>query len=235
MPNDEKNPGFELFNQILAGDGASASFLKCHLILESFLEAILEDNAEDASALGIGRMSFAQKVNVCAGFGFVSHDEVAALRAVNRVRNSMAHTLHFEITAETVADLEGSLAGVVRAGHDGWLQGRSAASLEREERIRGFFLPLVMVIGFNVLKRRFEKAHLVELESYRLAAALSSAVAELGSDRTIGTRTDEELRDHFNIPDPPNPGDVFALLLERWQATPVAEANHRNETGDSRR
>lgn len=74
--------------------------IRGHLWLEYSINALLERALEDASHLDRARLSFSQRLAVAAALGLIEAEEVNAIRAINRLRNRVAHELDAEISTE---------------------------------------------------------------------------------------------------------------------------------------
>jgi hypothetical protein len=82
--------------------------LRGHLLLEVALEEAITRSAHNPFLLKIEEergFSFAQKVRIAAGFGVLDAAAVAALKALNKLRNQLSHRSEFAVTTTDVAVL----------------------------------------------------------------------------------------------------------------------------------
>jgi hypothetical protein len=88
---------------------AKLTILKCHLVLEHYLTAYLEAANPASPAIGSARLTFAQKIELADHPQANFHFFVAGIKALNSMRNKVAHRLDF---VPTQADLAPILEGV---------------------------------------------------------------------------------------------------------------------------
>jgi len=79
----------------------STLILSVHLELEALLEHMLSANSA-VPTKSIGRAGFAKKVSACEAARFVDLPLAATLKAVNILRNELAHRLDNKPTAESI-------------------------------------------------------------------------------------------------------------------------------------
>jgi hypothetical protein len=96
--NDVKT---QLLSHLNAGKPLE-TVLRGHLWIERGMNLILERVSVDESELGRARLTFAQKVAVLAALGHIEEDEAVAVRAVNGVRNRLAHDVSAELSKDEV-------------------------------------------------------------------------------------------------------------------------------------
>lgn len=76
----------------LAGDpNPFVSFIKGEIYVESMLVNLIESAMLESRALGLDRMTFAKKVNLCIATGLIHSDVSPALKKIASVRNKFAH------------------------------------------------------------------------------------------------------------------------------------------------
>lgn len=77
--------------------------LVAHLYLDHVVSALLSESMVAPAALDLERMGFAQKLQIAGALGLIRAEERAMLKAVNDVRNRLAHRLDFEMNDEQIA------------------------------------------------------------------------------------------------------------------------------------
>jgi hypothetical protein len=92
--------------------------LRGHLWMENFINRILEIHIVNTGVLDLDRIGFRQKVDIAQSFGFISQEDGYALKALNRLRNKLAHNLMAEPSESEIRDLVNTLTGAVRAAFD---------------------------------------------------------------------------------------------------------------------
>ena len=80
--------------------------LLAHLFYDHVLTALIEDGVSDPKPLQLDRMAFSAKLSLGQALNLVPESSVPYFKAVNRLRNSIAHDLAFRIKKEHVDELE---------------------------------------------------------------------------------------------------------------------------------
>lgn len=91
------------FQQRLRIRSKGHKLLVAHLYLDHVVSAILAESMVVPAALDLERMAFAQKLQIGMALGLLRPEEKAMMKAVNDVRNRLAHRLDFEMNDEQVA------------------------------------------------------------------------------------------------------------------------------------
>lgn len=189
------------FERLMTG-GPLAVFLKGHLWLETVLNDFLEAAAQDAKPLNLERMAFSAKVNLCEAFGLVQPPLCKAFREINRHRNLLAHELHASFGDDSLAEMLAYSAPQIRASYEAMLDHLPGDMDSPEGRLTFWFFAVIMDAGYSLLLRRWHDEHQSEH-----AAFAAIRVIEKQYGRRI--RSDEEVRKEVNLPDPPDPRDVW--------------------------
>lgn len=187
------------FERLMTG-GPLAVFLKGHLWLETVLNDFIETATQDAKPLG--RMSFAAKVNLCEAFGLVPPPLCKAFRDINKRRNLLAHNLHASFGDDSLAEMLTYAAPQTRASYEAMLDHLPDDMDSPEGRLTFWFFAVIMDAGYSLLMRRWHDEHQPE----HLAFAAIRVVEEKFGGRI---RSDEEVRKEVNLPEPPDPRDVW--------------------------
>ncbi|MFJ6359236.1 hypothetical protein [Pseudarthrobacter oxydans] len=187
------------FERLMTG-GPLAVFLKGHLWLETVLNDFLEAAAQDAKPLK--QMGFAAKVNVCEAFGLVPPPLCKAFREINRRRNLLAHELHASFGDDSLAEMLAHSAPQSRASYEAMLNHLPGDMDSPEGRLTFWYFAVIMDAGYSLLLRRWHDEHQSEHAAF---AAIRLIEEKLGGR----IRSDEEVRKEVNLPDPPDPRDVW--------------------------
>lgn len=79
--------------------------IQAHLYLDHAVTTLIADTLVRPDAVRLGRMGFAQKTDLIEAMGSLPDDLLSAVRAVNGLRNRIAHQLEFSITRKDLSDL----------------------------------------------------------------------------------------------------------------------------------
>lgn len=84
--------------------------LRGHLWLENALIELIEAEVANPVPLKLDRMTFANKANLAEALGLLGSTDAGTLRALNKIRNRLAHDLHGEPTLDDLVLLERGLS-----------------------------------------------------------------------------------------------------------------------------
>lgn len=107
MPVDAQKLGVHL------SEGNTLSVLvKGHLWVERCLNRAIELRADDPSALGTDRLTFAVKLRIAQAFGAVTPEHASVIASLNAIRNRAAHRVDYDL-------VDDELDGLITALHGG--------------------------------------------------------------------------------------------------------------------
>jgi hypothetical protein len=98
-----------LFKRKLYNSESWTQVIIAHLYVDHVLNEMLSLALSNPTALNFTRMGFSQKVALCVALGTIDTDISHSLNVINSVRNSLAHSLKFEITNDEARQLAKSL------------------------------------------------------------------------------------------------------------------------------
>lgn len=189
------------FERLMTG-GPLAVFLKGHLWLETVLNDFLETAAQDAKPLNLERMNFAAKVNLCEAFGLIPLPLCKAFREINKRRNLLAHKLHASFDDDSLAEILASSAPRTRGSYEAMLNHLPEDMNSPEGRLTFWYFAVIMEAGYNLLLRRWH-------DEYQSEHAAFAAIRVIEEKFGGPIRSDEEARREVNLPNPPDPRDVW--------------------------
>lgn len=103
---------FENMRQMAEANDPVLQILKCHLVTEAILDALIQFAVEpNGAAVLSARPSYNQKIQIASrsvladDFELLPDFVVGSLRKLNRLRNRMAHQLGATVTIDEVMDL----------------------------------------------------------------------------------------------------------------------------------
>ena len=96
----------EAFEKRLERGEAWHKVIQAHLYLDHSTTCVLSEALANPDAIRLSRMGFAQKLELIEALALLPNDLISAATAVNRLRNRVAHELHFEISTSDVSDLK---------------------------------------------------------------------------------------------------------------------------------
>jgi hypothetical protein len=92
-----------LADRFLRDEPLKTLVLRGHLITESFLEDIIRRNMREGQRIAReSRFSYWHKLKIVSALGVVSDNTIAALDALNGLRNACAHKIDRDVTGEDV-------------------------------------------------------------------------------------------------------------------------------------
>jgi hypothetical protein len=192
------------FDKHLAGSNALAVLLRGHLYTETMLNRLLGVNTVQASAINVDRMNYRAKVDIAEAFGFLPASEAAPLRALNTMRNRMAHNLDGEPQPHDIRALLGSLTGRTRAAYEAVValgppyDGSRNPDGPELDLLRAWFFSIVGLLDFLSELQLYERVYRTEIMSFHAVKIRQP------------TWTDEQARKQVNLPEPPD-------LRQSWQ------------------
>jgi hypothetical protein len=190
----------DLFMVHMRGRGIVEVLLRGHLWIEKFLGELLEAELRDPAVIRLGRTPFSQKVNLAQALGLVSPVEAKPLRLLNKLRNKLAHDLAGEPSTADLSELQGSLGPVHKTLFDVQLERDPGAGDVR--RLEFLIHGVLIALEYHRLRHVYWKENRAVLDAYGIARALET---RFGGEPT----PDDELKARMNIPDPPQPYDVW--------------------------
>ncbi len=181
--------------------------LRGHLWLENALIELIEAEVANPVPLKLDRMTFANKANLAEALGLLGSTDAGTLRALNKIRNRLAHDLHGEPTlddlvllerglSQSQTDLAGKLSRADVSRFGAW-----PADSDHLVRLGMTILALLAEIEMHRQRHKYWKEHRQSIEAHRLTVAIQK---KLGQE----PETWDQWRAVFDIPDPPSPGDA---------------------------
>lgn len=200
----------ERFEQhLFEPDSAFEILLRGHLWMENLVEAILKINIVNPEALDIERMGFRQKIDIAQAFGFISPLDGIAFKALNRLRNKLAHDLMAEPSESEVRNLVSTLTGPVKAAFDAVMQHPDIVR-EADEfaNLRYWFISYAAHLDHVIATMRYWKENRTKLAQV--------AGARFGSRMSGGQElSEEEARRIYNLDPPPLPDEIWIGVIDR--------------------
>jgi hypothetical protein len=178
--------------------------LRGHLWIESLINRILEVHIVDAKALDLDRATFRQKVDIAQAFGFISPQDGAALRVLNRLRNKLAHNLKAEPNDEGIQELVSTLSGPTKAAFDAVMKVPEVIEQSGPQYfpLRYWFFCYATYLDHLCALAKYRK----ENETKLLQAAAVRVASEMSGGPEI---TEEEARRKFDLANPPDPSESW--------------------------
>lgn len=108
-----------------------ALVVQCHLYHDHILTLTLAENLPNAGAINLDRMSFANKMDLARALDLAPAQLAAFWKKLNKVRNSIAHDLDYEVTEVEIAGLKAAMPTYVKdAAQDGIWSPKRPLSLQ---------------------------------------------------------------------------------------------------------
>ena len=186
----------------LSDDSGQTAVLKAHLWVESMLIGLIEVSLPRPSVLDLDRMTFAQKLRLAEATGGLQSEMVPWLKALNRLRNRLAHELDEDASDEAfdrlaeVADNRLDLAVLVPAA--------VPEDASPYARFRNWVAVYLLALEWHRMRLEWRKRHRDAIQSYDMQLALfAMAGTEVSEEKR------EELRATWGFPAEPSYRDVF--------------------------
>ena len=109
-------------------------------------------------------MGFRQKVDIAQAFGFISREDGYALKALNRLRNKLAHNLMAEPSESEIRDLVNTLTGAVKAAFDAVTHHPEIIKqADKCADLRYWIISYAMELDYLYARARYRKTNHVKL------------------------------------------------------------------------
>lgn len=99
----------EFYERIKGGERWQQVMI-AHLYLEHVTEQMLSEALVNPKSFNISRMSFSSRVELAFAMGLLPNDVKGPLNKITKIRNAVAHRLNFEVTDQSVKDLESCIS-----------------------------------------------------------------------------------------------------------------------------
>lgn len=191
----------KLRNHLDAGSGLSA-VLRAHLWVESMLIGLIEVSLANPSALDLDRMTFAQKLRLAEASGGLQPEVVPWVRALNRLRNNLAHKLDEDASDDALDDL--ARFADKRLDVAVLVPSAVPTGTSAQERFRIWVAVYLLALEWHRMRLEWRKTHQEAIQKYEVQIALLTMA---GTDVPGDKR--EELRRGWGLPPEPSHRDVF--------------------------
>jgi hypothetical protein len=222
-PMDEND--IERFEQHLFEPESSFEvLLRGHLWIENFIGRILELQIVNQGVLDLDRMSFRQKIDIAQAFGFIGQEDGQALKALNRLRNKLAHNLMAEPGEEEIRHLVSTLTGAKKAAFDAVMNHPDTAQhADKFAALRYWFISYVMDLDYLYARMKYAKDN-----HLKLAQVAGACIGSKAAGKEI---SEEEARSQFNLEPSPVLDKVWISVMDRYsgkrRSTGVIESSPR--------
>jgi hypothetical protein len=209
----------ELFEQhIFEPESAFEILLRGHLWIENLIQRIIEINIVNAGVLDLDRMGFRQKIDIAQAFGFINPEIGNAFKALNRLRNKLAHDLMAEPSESEVNHLVSVLSGPTKAAFDAVTRHPDVApQLDKLAILRYWLIGYIMELDYILTRINYKKDNHVKLAQV--------AGARFGAKMFGGKElSEEEARAKYDLDPPP-------VLDEMWISVIDRNYNRRKNSG----
>lgn len=176
--------------------------LRGHLWAEFLVNKLLEVHMVDARSLDLDRAGFRQKVDLAQPFGFLSDAEGDALRALNKLRNKLAHNLTTGPSDAEIEGLETALSGPVREIFESVIAAGAPVNGEPISsplvRLKYWFFSFAFFLDAHIARSDYEQRFKIEIMKFH---AIKVAAEEYAKKPV----SDEDARRQAGLPDAPDP------------------------------
>lgn len=147
----------EFISKVSTGD-QWVRLIAGHLYLDHVLTFMLSDGLAIPDAIDAKRLSFSQRLQMCAALGLIPEGEVRAIEKVNSLRNKLAHSLSFRIEDREVQELANCTSKRIRDALKAE-KNRNKGPLELSELLTGIVYRTEIIRQSNAVGRlKTEKA-----------------------------------------------------------------------------
>jgi hypothetical protein len=193
--------------------------LRGHLWIENLVERILEVNIVNPGILDFDRIGFRQKIDIAQAFGFIAPWDGHAFKALNRLRNKLAHDLMTEPSESEIGLLVATLAGPAKAAFDAVLNHPvDVRQSDKFATLRYWFVTYIAHLDYLHASMRYYKENQTKLAQV--------TGARYGSRLNGGKElSEEEARGKFNLEAPPIPDEIWISVIDRNYRRPKTQGN----------
>lgn len=186
----------------LNSESGQTAVLKAHLWVESLLIGLIEVSLPSPGVLDLDRMTFAQKLKLAEASGGLQPEVVPWVKALNRLRNRLAHELDEDASDEVLEEL----AQVADERLDLAVLVPSAVpdDTSAQARFRNWVAVYLLALEWHRMRLEWRRVHQESIQKYEVQLALlEMAGTELSEEKR------DELREHWGFPPEPSYRDVF--------------------------
>ncbi len=92
----------EKFFDTINSNNLLTVLLKAHLFIESNLVRLIKKELVNEEAIDFSRVNFPLKLQLCVALGIYEEKDLPAYLKLNKLRNDVAHKLHFEVEEKDI-------------------------------------------------------------------------------------------------------------------------------------
>jgi hypothetical protein len=182
--------------------------LRGHLWMEELIGRILQLHIVNSGILELDRMGFRQKIDITQAFGFISLEDGRALKALNRLRNKLAHNLMAEPSENEVQILVDTLTGSMKAAFEAVMNHPdNVQQRDRHAALRYWFVSYTMHLDDLHARTKYRKGNQTKLAQV--------AGARYGSKAAGKEISEEEARRTYNLEAPPTLDEIWISVIDR--------------------
>lgn len=130
--------------------------ITAHLYLDHILTFMLSEGLVVPTAIETTRLSFSQRLQMCAALGLLPDDQARAIDKVNNLRNRLAHSLIFSVETKDILDLTNSTPKRIRDALKA-TKGRRRGPLHLSELLIGIVLSAELSRQSNAENRSLQQ------------------------------------------------------------------------------
>jgi hypothetical protein len=110
-----------MLNHINADDPLQI-VVRGHLYVEAMLNKLICLRFPFPKAIDLADMHYPIKVDLAVALGMLSKDDAGSFRALNKLRNRLAHNIEYRVTSKDVRELLGTISPTMRHAYKNFLK-----------------------------------------------------------------------------------------------------------------
>jgi hypothetical protein len=185
----------------LSDSSGQTAVLKAHLWVETMLNGLIAVTLAKPDALDFDRMAFAQKVNLALASGGLQESIAPCVKALNKLRNKLAHQLDADATDESLDALAGHVDGTLS------LESMHLPTTDARTRFRGWVVVHLLALEWHRMRLEWRRDHQEQLQRFELQVGLLRFSGHEPSAEKLA-----ELQAQWQLP----PEPTYRDALENW-------------------
>jgi hypothetical protein len=134
-----------ILNHINADDPLQI-IVRGHLYVEASLNRLISLRFLFPKAFDLANMHYPAKVDLALALGVLHKDDAGSLRALNTLRNRLAHNIEHKVTPKDVRQLLDTMSPTVRAVYKDFIKQKPTPANDHLFQLRCFIMMLKMML-----------------------------------------------------------------------------------------
>jgi len=185
----------------LSDSSGQTAVLKAHLWVETMLNGLIEVTLAAPEAVDLDRMSFAQKTRLATASGGLQESIAPWVKALNKLRNTLAHQLDAAATDEALDELSNHVDPGLS------LEAMHLPTGDARTRFRGWVVVHLLALEWHRMRLAWRRDYQEQIQRFDLQVGLLRISGQEPTDEKLA-----ELRAQWELPPEPSYREAF----ENW-------------------